>query len=33
VGERTTVFKIRNGGNLDFEEKKWLSTAKLTKLL
>ena len=33
VDERTTVFKIRNGGNFDFEEKKWLSTAKLTRLL
>jgi hypothetical protein len=33
VGERTTVFKIRNGGNFDFEERKWLSTARLTRLL
>ena len=33
VGEATTVFKIRNGGNFDFEERKWLSTAKLTRLL
>src|SRR5262249_13234026 len=33
VGVRTTVFKIRNGGNFDFEERKWLSTARLTKLL
>lgn len=33
VGEKTTVFKIRNGGNFDFEECKWLSTAKLTRLL
>ena len=33
VGEKTTVFKIRNGGNFDFEEAKWLSTGKLTRLL
>lgn len=33
VGERTTVFKIRNGGNFDFGERKWLSTARLTRLL
>src|SRR4051812_30413243 len=28
VEQRTTVFKIRNGGNFDFEERKWLSTGK-----
>ncbi len=33
VDERTTVLKIRNGGNFDFEEKRWLSTAKMTRLL
>src|SRR4051812_31034434 len=33
VGEGTTVFKIRNGGNFDFARRKWLSTAKLTRLL
>jgi uncharacterized HAD superfamily protein len=33
VGERTTVFKVRNGGNFDFDERKWLSTVKLTRLL
>ncbi len=33
VDERTTVFKIRNGGNFDFAQRKWLSTAKLTRLL
>jgi len=33
VDERTTVFKIRNGGNFNFGERKWLSTAKLTRLL
>lgn len=33
VAERTVVFKICNGGNFDFEERKWLSTAKMTRLL
>ena len=33
VDEGTTVFKIRNGGNFDFDAKKWMSTAKLTRLL
>jgi len=33
VDERTTVFKIRNGGNFDFEERKWLSTGRMTRLL
>ena len=33
VPETTTVFKVRNGGNFDFRERKWLSTAKLTRLL
>jgi hypothetical protein len=33
VDERTTVFKVRNGGNFDFAQKKWLSTARLTRLL
>lgn len=32
VGENTTVFKIRNGGNFDFASNRWLSTAKLTRL-
>jgi hypothetical protein len=27
VGERTTVFKIRNGGNFDFGAKQWLPAA------
>lgn len=31
--ERTAVFKICNGGNFDFGQKKWLSIAKLTRLL
>jgi hypothetical protein len=33
VDERTTVFKIRNGGNFDFGLRKWVSTAGLTRLL
>jgi hypothetical protein len=33
VDERTTVFKVRNGGNFDFELRKWLSTDRLTTLL
>ncbi|HUR52853.1 MAG TPA: 5'-nucleotidase [Gemmataceae bacterium] len=33
VDEATTVFKIRNGGNFDFDAQKWVSTAKLTRLL
>jgi hypothetical protein len=33
VDDQTAVFKIRNGGNFDFDEKKWLSTARLTRLL
>jgi hypothetical protein len=33
VDEETAVFKIRNGGNFDFGEKKWLSTPRLTRLM
>ena len=33
VDESTTVFKVRNGGNFDFDERKWVSTARLTRLL
>ena len=33
VDENTTVFKIRNGGNFDPAVGKWISTAKLTRLL
>ncbi len=33
VPEKTTVFKIRNGGNFDFDERKWRSTARLTQIL
>ena len=32
VDEATTVFKIRNGGNFDYDGRKWLSTSKLTRL-
>jgi hypothetical protein len=33
VAEGTTVFKVRNGGNFDFDDRKWLSTSRLTRLL
>lgn len=33
VDERTTVLKIRNGGNFDFDERKWLGTTRMTRLL
>ena len=33
VPEGILVCKIRNGGNFDFEEQRWLSTARLTKLI
>jgi hypothetical protein len=33
IDEKTTVFKIRNGGNFDFSARKWLSTTALTRLL
>jgi hypothetical protein len=33
IDEKTTVFKIRNGGNFDFSTKKWVSAASLTRLL
>ena len=33
VDERTLVCKLRNGGNFDFEERVWLSTDRLTRLL
>jgi hypothetical protein len=32
VDERTLVFKIRNGGNFDFDERKRLSTGGLTRM-
>ncbi len=33
VSEGTTVFKIRNGGNFDFADRRWLSTDRLTEIL
>jgi hypothetical protein len=33
VDERTTVFKVRNGGNFDFGQGKWISTNRLTRIL
>lgn len=33
VPESVMVFKIRNGGNFDFDDQKWVSTSKLTHLL
>ncbi|MDY3560587.1 5'-nucleotidase [Gemmata sp. JC673] len=33
IDERTTVLKIRNGGNFDFAAGTWLSTPKLTRFL
>jgi hypothetical protein len=33
VPERVLVCKVRNGGNFDFQSRRWLSTSRLTKLL
>ena len=33
VPEGVLVLKVRNGGNFDFDTRKWLSTARLTELL
>ena len=33
LGEETTVFKIREDGNFDFSEKKWLGNNKTTKMI
>lgn len=33
IPESVTVFKIRNDGNFDFEDKKWLFSDKTGKLL
>jgi hypothetical protein len=33
VDKRTAVFKMRNEGNFDFGQRKWISTARLTRLL
>lgn len=33
VGEETTVFKIRESGNFDFAEKKWIGSKNTTKMM
>lgn len=33
VPENVLVLKVRNGGNFDYDARRWLSTAKLTELL
>ena len=33
VDERTVVCKVRNGGNFDFDERVWISTDSLTRLI
>jgi hypothetical protein len=33
VPESVLVLKVRNGGNFDFDGKRWLSTARLTELI
>ncbi len=33
VPESVLVCKVRNGGNFDFANQRWLSTAQLTRLL
>ena len=33
VPESVLVLKVRNGGNFDYDGRRWLSTAKLTELL
>lgn len=33
VPESVLVCKVRNGGNFDFATRRWVSTAKLTKLI
>ena len=33
VPEGVLVCKVRNGGNFDFANQRWLSTARLTKLI
>ena len=33
VPESVLVLKVRNGGNFDFAARRWVSTAKLTRLL
>src|SRR5262249_30291239 len=33
VPENVLVLKVRNGGNFDYDRRRWLSTSKLTRLL
>ena len=33
VPESVLVCKLRNGGNFDFAARRWVSTAKLTRLI
>ena len=33
LGEEVTIFKIREDGNFDFLEKKWIGNKKTTKML
>jgi hypothetical protein len=33
LGSETTVFKIREDGNFDFAEKKWIGSHKTTKMI
>ena len=33
VPESVLVCKVRNGGNFDFAKQRWLSTARLTRLI
>lgn len=33
LGEETTVFKIREPGNFDFAEKKWIANKHTTKMI
>lgn len=33
VARGTLVLKVRNEGNFDFDEQRWVSTARLTRLL
>jgi len=33
IPENVTVLKIRNGGNFDFEEKKWLFSEQTGRMI
>lgn len=33
VPESVLVLKVRNGGNFDFDSRKWVSTGQLTRLI